>query len=181
MHTITWKPNTLPEYDTLFETLRNQQYQNREQPLWQNYTAEHFQNECSALSIGFNDNNEPEYCGSILSRDCWPAGVYRILNRFWRINQVGRLVDFSPISKTLIDSQIQWVSENTDGELVFISRENRYWQRWGAKKYMEQFNLEFKYNANRYLTCDNTAHEGCWQYIIYHGNEKLLDTWKNKQ
>ena len=181
MHTVTWKPNTLPEYDKLFETLRSQHYQNQEHPLWQNYSAEHFQNECSALSIGFNNNGDPEFCGSILSRTCWPSRVYRILNRYWKINQVGLLVEPSLVSGNILDSQIRWVFNNTDCELVFISRENKYWQRWGAKKFMEKFNLEFKYNANRYLTCDNTEYEGCWQRIIYYGNEKLLDTWKNKQ
>ena len=179
MQTVTWRPKTNPEYDALFEQLRVVQYQNTAHPLWNNYSADHFYKECTALTIVFN-NGAPEFCGSILKWTCWPAGVYRIVNRFWKINPLpGALPEATASSGPFIRSQLEWVYKHTDCQLAFISRESKHWQRWAVKQ-LTNFGLDFAYNHNRYLTCVNEDDTTCWQTIVYHGNEDLLKHWKHK-
>jgi hypothetical protein len=179
MKAITWAPGTNKKMDVLFEDLRQRQYSDKSHRYWSNYGPD-FYNFSIALTIHFNDENIPEMCSSIASRNCWPTGVYRILNRAWKnINRAPRTKISEGMALT-VKSQISWLEENTDLKLYFISRQTEHWMFWVAEKFNQQYNLKFNISPTKYLTCPNECDESCWQYIIYNGNQKILDQWKSK-
>ena len=177
MYTKTWKFGTDPNLDQLFESLRDKQYQDRNHPLWYNYSPTSF-NESEVVSINFV-NEQPFFCSSILKRDCWPLNVYRILNRLWkpapRAVAISRL---SPGLGSMLHSQLDWLRENTDFKLAFVSRDSDNWQKFFLENFKNYFNLNFKMDNYKYLTCSNPEDQSCWQKIIYYGDDTLLTQWK---
>jgi hypothetical protein len=180
MQTITWAPGTDLKMDQLFDQLREQQYNDRSHRLWKNYSKDSF-DFAVALTICFNDNGEPEMCSSIASRDCWPVNAYRILNRLWKhSNKIKFPRVMSPSFAKSAKSQIEWLSNNTNCELYFISRQTDNWEDWVIKNFQEVYGVGFKTDNYKYLTCPNECDDTCWQKIIYNGNEQLLSQWKQK-
>jgi len=180
MHCETWVQGTNPELDLLFHTLRMKQFNDKSHPLWVNYDEFPFK-EAIALSIAFDDANNPEFCSSILSRSCWPSQAYRILNRLWKITPTtGPLRELQPLGGIMLHSQIAWLKSNTDCKLIFISREGMTWQKFVIDQYQTKFNLEFKYDKHKYKTCETPNDDSCWQPIIYQGDSTLLDEWERK-
>jgi hypothetical protein len=174
MNTITWKPGTNKDFDQLFHSLREQQYNNRSHRLWKNYSIESF-DYAVALTIVFDDNAQPEMCSSIASRDCWPNGAYRILNRLWKhSNKISYPRIMSPSFAETAKSQITWLKENTDYSLCFISRQTENWEQWVIKNFYEVYDIEFKTDNYKYLTCPNEYNNTCWQNIIYQGEDQIL-------
>lgn len=176
-----WKPGTDQDLDRLFDHLREQQYNNHQDPLWPNYSAEAF-NDCAALSIFFDSDGVPEVCSSIAERSVWPAGAYRICNRFWKPNN--RLKGFnSQLSEGFVETvraQIEWLKNNTDSGLCFISRQKTGWQRHLSTKLNDRLGTCFRYDKYRYQTCPCSTDETCWQNIIYDGDTGLLNSWSKK-
>lgn len=179
MYTTTWIPGTNAELDNLFEQLRQVQHQDRTHKLWNNYSESAFKN-CSAFSINFVDN-EPFFCSSIIKKSCWPDDTYRILNRLWkpavRTSSIKRL---SPGLGSMLHSQLEWLSSNTEYKLAFVSRDSDHWQKFFLDNFSTYFNLEFKMNNHKYLTCEHENESVCWQKIIYYGDESVLEYWKSK-
>jgi hypothetical protein len=181
MHAITWRPGTDTLWDPLFEHLRERNYRNQDHPLWKNYNQDHFYNECLALTIAFNQYGMPVLCASILNRSCWPSNTYRIINRLWSVSHSeGPIRNLMPEGEHLLRSQINWLKEHTEVELIFISREAPNWQQWTVDQYKHNYNLEFEYDHHRYQVCDNATDESCWQRIVYQGNQNLLEQWSRK-
>lgn len=177
MKTITWIPGTNNEYDSLFDDLRDQRHSDTSHRLWKNYAKEEFK-DVAALSIYFDDNNVPEVCSSIIQRPCWPKKVYRIHNRAWKPNNKKTFLrKVNPSMGYVALSQIEWLKDNTDCELYFISRQTFYWNEWMIKHFKE-WGIDFKTNNYMYLTCPNECDSTCWQHIIYNGNTELLKEWK---
>lgn len=179
MKSITWEPGTDRYLDQLFDHLREEQYQDRSHRLWKNYSKDSFES-AVALTIVFNDS-VPEVCASISNRECWPSNAYRIYNRTWKCsNKKSFLRSVTPAMGAAGVDQVQWLKENTDAELYFISRETDNWQDWMIEHFAKDFSLEFKKDNYMYLTCPNECDDSCWQRIIYNGNEELLETWKRR-
>lgn len=181
MHTITWKPGTDKTHDELFDQLRAKQHSDTDHRLWKNYAADHFKF-AVALTIHFDDQGEPEMCSSIASRDCWPGGAYRILNRLWKVHDARKSSAPGTMSASFgfsAQSQVQWLNTNTDYKLYFISRETDNWERWVARQF-RAYNLIFNTTDYKYLTCPNEQDSSCWQNIIYHGDAGVLEKW-NRQ
>ena len=182
MQTITWAPGTNPEYDILFEKLRAEHYADTSHRLWENYSREYFDSGLVvALTICFNDNGVPEMCSSISARDCWPTGAYRILNRLWKHSN--KIVYPRVMSKSFglsAESQINWLKQNTDCGLHFISRETSNWEKWVIRNFNDVYNISFQTDNYKYLTCPNECDDTCWQKIIYNGDPALLEQWKRK-
>jgi hypothetical protein len=76
-------------------------------------------------------------------------------------------------------SQIEWLKENTDCKLYFISRQTDNWNDWMIEHFKE-YGIEFKTDNYMYLTCPNECDDTCWQRIIYSGDTGLLEQWKRK-
>lgn len=179
MKTITWIPGSNNDLDNLYDSLRENQYNNKTHRLWKNYSKKNFES-VAALTIHFDDNNEPELCSSILQRSCWPENTFRILNRMWKINEKKKTIlkRVSDCVGQSAISQISWLKENSKYDLVFCSRETSNWEKWTIQNFHEYFSLEFKTDNYKYLTCENECDKSCWQKIIYLGDEKILGTWK---
>jgi hypothetical protein len=174
-------PGTDVELDQLFDDLREQQYQDHSHRLWKNYSKENFNN-AVALTICFNDLGVPEMCSSISSKDCWPTGAYRILNRLWKhSNKIAYPRVMSPSFGSSAQSQIDWLKDNTAYQLYFISRQTDNWEQWCIANFLDRFRLSFKTDNYKYLTCPNECDDTCWQKIIYNGNEAILSQWKKHQ
>ena len=182
MRTITWVPGTDAEHDELFDQLREQHYNDHSHRLWKNYSREEFNYiNPVALTIYFDDNGIPEVCSGISKRDCWPQGVYRIHNRVWKCNNKTQFLRrVSPSMGYSARSQIEWLEQNTDCQLYFISRQtDNKWNGWMIEHFKE-YNINFKTDKYLYLTCPNECDNTCWQHIIYSGNESLLEQWKRQ-
>jgi hypothetical protein len=182
MKTKTWVPGSNKKLDTLFNRLREEQYQNKNHRLWQNYSVEYWNDAgIVANTICFNDNNEPEICSTISNRSCWPKSAYRILNRTWKYsNKKSMMTEISQAMGSTTISQINWLTDNTDCKLYFISRQSDNWTEWVQNNFKRQFNLDFKIGAHKYLTCPNECDNTCWQPILYCGNEEQLTQWKHR-
>ena len=179
MHTKIWRPGTDLELDQLFESLRQVQYQDQSHPLWKNYSQSAFK-ECIALSIVFDDDHNPTHCSSIINRSCWPKKVYRVLNRMWKISRISISTFASPNICLMIKDQADWLKNNTDCELIFVSRQHNNWREMLIRDFDLHSNLKFKYNEYNYLTCVNENDDSCWQKIIYQGNQELLTNWRKR-
>jgi hypothetical protein len=181
MKTVTWEPGTDKELDELFHSLREQQYQDRTHRLWKNYGSEYWADAgIIANTICFDNNDVPEMCSTIASRTCWPAGVYRILNRLWRHSNKVKYP--RTMSKSFAESainQIDWLKHNTDYKLVFMSRQTNNWRKFTQEQFLIH-GLELKMDNYKYLTCPNECDDTCWQHILYYGYEQLLLDWKKQ-
>jgi len=175
----TWIPGTDKYLDDLFESLRHTFYTSQNHSLWSNYNKEHFKT-CDALTISFQ-NDQPLFCASILSRNIWPDGVYRIMNRYWRIGENLPLIKkISEGTAAITKNQIQWLKENTNFELAFISRQYDNWQRYVIEQYKTHYQIDFKKDNYNYCTCENLSDDTCWQKIVYIGNEDVLTHWTRR-
>lgn len=179
MYSKIWIPGTNKELDDLFEHLRQIQYNNKEVELWQNYNENAFK-KCVALTITFDDDHNPDFCGGIRIRDCWPKQVYRICDRLWRHSQRKIHIKNSPGTGVTAKNQIEWLKEHTDMKLVFVSRESEKWQRYVVTQWKRQVDLDFEYDSYKYRTCTTPDDPSCWQYIIYSGDNTLLQEWQRK-
>ena len=160
--------------------LREQQYQNRQDGLWANYSAAAFQ-DCLALSIYFNEDGEPELCSSIASRSCWPQGAYRILNRTWKCRNRKRMMpEISQAMGQTALAHVKWLADHTDCLLYFVSRETDNWMAWTQRNFKRQFDLDLQMGEGKYLTCANEAADSCWQHILYHGDARVLEQWRKR-
>lgn len=180
MYTKTWEFGTNKELDRLFEIQREIQYQDQTHPLWRNYAPIEFA-DCSAVSITFVDD-KPFFCSSIIKRVCWPDKVYRVLNRLWKPHpRLKALKRISPELGSMLHSQIEWLSLNTDYKLIFVSRQTDNWQQWTIDNFSQYFNLDFYSGGDyKYITYGNPDDPTCWQRIIYSGDESLLLSWERK-
>ena len=182
MEAHTWVPGSDKKLDKLFDQLREEQYQNKKHRLWQNYSPEYWNDAgIVANTICFNDNDVPEICSTISSRSCWPDSVYRILNRTWKhSNKKSMMSEISQAMGLATISQINWLSNNTDCKLYFISRQSDNWAEWVRDNFKRQFNLDFQIGPYKYLTCPNECDSTCWQSILYSGNDEQLTQWKHR-
>jgi len=182
MRVETWVPGSNPELDFIFDKLREDQFQDNSHRLHKNYSRGAFEHAgIVANTICFNNNNEPEMCSTISSRDCWPTNAYRILNRTWKTSNKKQIMpEISQAMGFTTVNQIKWLNTNTTHQLYFISRQTDNWMTWVVNNFAKQFNLEFKIAKNKYLTCPNECDDTCWQHIIYNGNHDILKIWKSK-
>ena len=179
MRTVTWAPGTNSSLDQMFDRLREQQHQDRTHRYWANYSADSFKF-AVALTICFNDRDEPEVCSSIASRDCWPADAYRIHNRLWKhANKIAFPRVMSDSIGRVAQSQIAWLEQNTNYKMYFISRQTDNWEDWSIKNF-QRFGIDLVAGTSKYLTCPNECDDSCWQRIIYNGNVELLDQWRQR-
>ena len=183
MYTKTWVPNTDSELDELFETLRAEQFADTSHPLYMNYSAAAF-TEAVALSITFSASGKPLLVGSIQNRECWPSNIYRILTRFWKVQDVRLdIVDRTTgmfIFAELVTAQLKYAFDILKADLIFMSRESNKWQKFVANDLQKTTELIFSHDEYRYKTCDTCGDESCWQYILYYGDPTKLSLWEKK-
>ena len=174
-----WTPGSDSYLDELFENLRQNQHNNKTDPLAVNYNKYLFERS-AAFSIAFDETGDPTHCSSIIRRDCWPDRVYRILNRMWKIKRIPITKFVSPQICLMVSEQVKWLQNNTDSKLVFVSRQYNHWQSMLIRDFKKYSDLTFDTNNYKYQTCPNSDDDSCWQHIIYHGDDSLLNSWKHK-
>jgi hypothetical protein len=180
MYATSWVPGTNRDLDNLFDQLRQQRFLDTDHKLHKNFDKKQFEN-VSILTISFDNDNNPKFCGSVIAKNCWPKKVYRIVNRIWKIDlQPSPLQKLSEGGKVMMSSQIKWLRENTDCELYFISRSGNYWQQFVVDECKNRYNLTFEFDNYKYQTCTTPNDDSCWQKIIYCGNANLLQNWSRK-
>ena len=183
MYTKIWTAGTNKELDDLFEQLRQEQYQDTSHHLYKNYSKESFE-ECSAISLTFDQNDKPYFGSSILQRPCWPNSTFRIANRLWKIkNQRSSILDKRNgmiMFGNVIEAQLNYCYQHLNAELVFMSRQYNNWQKFAQDILMKHIGILFEYDSQLYLTCNNINDDTCWQKIMYHGNQSLLKDWRIK-
>jgi len=175
---ITWTVD--PVLDAIYEDLRKKHYVNVGHRLYKNYSNNHV-NEVSAKTIYWGHSGEPEIVCSILARPCWPENTYRILNRLWKPKMLtGPIFDISEGFAKVLEDQLNWCQlRNAAG--VFMSREgDGNWQQWAGERLSAMTNLEFAMPEEKFLTCNNEQDTSCWQRILYHGDETVLENWSKQ-
>lgn len=183
MKAETWIPGNNQKLDKLFDSLRQQQYENRSHRLWKNYSKDEIEKWSGSIAytISFDQNGQPELCSTVSYRNCWPMGAFRILNRTWKVKNKKQIMpEISQAMGAATLSQIAWLKENIDFKFYFISRQSDNWMEWVSNNFKRQFNLDFKIAENKYLTCPNEYDDTCWQKIIYNGDPEVLTQWKQK-
>jgi hypothetical protein len=78
------------------------------------------------------------------------------------------------------NSQHEWLLQNTNCELIFISRQTTNWEEWMIRHFNKDFGFNFETDKYCYLTCPNESDDSCWQKIIYSGNRELLEIWNRR-
>lgn len=180
MLAVTWTKGHDKELDILFDQLRERQHQDHNHRLWKNYSPRML-DDCVACTIVFDDDNNPLVCASISSRSCWPDGAYRIFNRMWKPTQRKEFLRKVTQGAGLVGtSQIEWLKQNTNYKLYFISRETSNWQEWMIESFRDDHNLIFNTDTYKYLTCFCETQDACWQHIIYNGDQDILTQWKRR-
>ena len=173
-----WTPNSDSILDDQFHELRQKQFTSKHK-LRQNYSKSDF-DDCLKLTMVEDSSGKILACSSILQRDIWPSGVYRILNRLWKpSNKIFIVKDIAEAIVVTMNNQIEWLKINTDMKLYFISREKPGWTTWAIDK-SKRSGFEFKTDPRRFQTCKHFNSERCWQQIIYNGNCSLLNLWPSK-
>ena len=182
MEVYTWSPGSDLTLDKLFEEAREEQYRTMEHRLKENYSRHSFEySGIVANTMTINSSGDPEICSTISNRPCWPTNAYRILNRLWKhTNKVTHSKFISEAMFLNVSSQAKWLKSNTDCDLYFISRQTGNWMGWVARKFLDQYKINFSVAKNKYLTCPNECDESCWQHIIYIGKDSILKEWKCK-
>ena len=183
MYTITWAPGSESSLDQIFNDCREQQYLDRTHRYWKNYSPDYWIDAgIIANTIYFNNNNVPEMCSTISSRQCWPNNVYRILNRIWKHTNRVKLKYTREMTQGWADSvtsQINWLEQNLDYKLIFISRQTLNWQKHALEKFYN-YGITLKMDNYAYLTCPNECDNTCWQNIVYIGDESVLTQWPRR-
>jgi hypothetical protein len=183
MRSITWKPGTDAYLDDLFDELREKRFQDRNHKLWKNYSREEISKYSGSIAytICFDNNDHPEMCSTISQRDCWPQGAYRILNRLWKnSNLLNYPVVMSPSFGSSANSQVEWLKQNTNFRMYFISRQKDNWEKWCIRMFKKHYGLEFLTDDYKYLTCPNLCDSTCWQKIIFNGDPIVLEEWQRR-
>jgi hypothetical protein len=149
--------------------------------LSKNYSSHHL-NEISAKSIYWGKDGLPKIVCSILNRQCWPQGVFRILNRLWKPDiNTGPVFGIDEGFGLLVENQVKWCIDN-GAKGVFMSREtSSHWQYWAQSIFLEQTGIKFHIPTEKFLTCDNECDSTCWQHILYHGEASLINNWRRKE
>jgi hypothetical protein len=80
----------------------------------------------------------------------------------------------------IAQQQSAWLTENTNCDLFFISRQTTNWEAWMIKHFNGDFGFDFDTDKYLYLTCPNECDDTCWQKIIYSGNTGTLGKWKRR-
>jgi hypothetical protein len=173
-----WTPNTNSELDDKFHNLRQNQFSSGHN-LRLNYSKKDF-DECLKLTMVEDSSGKMLACASILQRDIWPNGVYRILNRLWKPhNKIFIVKDIAEAIVVLMTNQIDWLKTNTDVKLYFISRQKLNWTTWAIEK-SKKAGFMFSTDVRFFQTCKFATSDKCWQQIIYNGDQSLLDSWPSK-
>jgi len=167
--------------DSIYEDLRKKHYIKTGHRLYKNYSEYHIQ-EVSAKSIYWGHSGEPEIIASILTRPCWPAGIFRILNRLWKPAMLTNpIFEISEGFVKLIEDQISWC-EIRKAKGAFMSRQgDTAWREWAIHELQNKTDLKFYLPPQKFLTCATEEHNDCWQKIMYCGDESELDNWKKKE
>jgi hypothetical protein len=101
----------------------------------------------------------------------------------WKVSRqehIAKTVDL--IFLEMVEKQIDWLKENKDFTVAFMSREH------DSKNTLENFaqhlnklsdNYQFDVFENRVWVCEGPA-EQCFQDILYTGDKRVLESWKLK-
>jgi hypothetical protein len=146
--------------------------------LWKNWLDFNI-NEQLALTVGIEDN-KIKVISSIINKKIWPNGVYRLLNRYYVLEDYRDIggtkthkAEGHHIGHILLDDQIKFLKNNLDYNFYFVSRQknNKFFSYW-----VDKFNKDFNYNLvlsdSRYWICDGKKFD-CCQVLIYDKSYKI--------
>ena len=95
--------------------------------LWKNYVDFKFE-EQAALTVGL-ENDKVKVISSIINKDIWPKGVYRLMNRYFvdedyrDINTRTHKGKGYNIGHIILDDQMKYLKDNLDYNFFFVSRQ----------------------------------------------------------
>ena len=145
--------------------------------LWKNYVDFKFE-EQTALTVGL-EGDKVKVISSIVNKDIWPKGVYRLMNRYYvdedyRDNNTrthkGKGYNIGHI---ILNDQLQYLKDNLDYSFYFISRQkNRKFLSYWTDKFNKEYNQNLTVSNDRYWICNSTRFN-CCQVLVYENDNKI--------
>lgn len=148
--------------DDFYNTLEKIKKSN--DPKRNNYLPENFDlKDQKDISIIYDDNNNLVAFSTIFSSPLYPAGAYRILNRFWK-DELVRWTGY--VSFIMVKHQIE-ICRELNASCGFISTEgnrSRWLKNWIDRAILKGF--DFKQIDGMVKVC-NGQYKNCWQNVGY--------------
>lgn len=145
--------------------------------LWKNYVDFDFDKQ-TALSVGL-EGDQVKVISSILHKDFWPKGVYRLLNRYAVAKDYRDTMTKTHhgegyhIAQIMLDNQIHYLKQNIEHTFYFASRQkNKRFLDYWIKKFNTDYNHSLAISDQRYWICNSTKFN-CCQVLIYDPTHKI--------
>jgi hypothetical protein len=145
--------------------------------LWKNYVDFKFE-EQTALTVGLEDN-KVKVISSIINRDIWPKGVYRLMNRYFveedyrDTNTRTHKAKGYNIGHIVLNDQLQYLKNNLDYNFYFISRQkNRKFLSYWTNKFNKEYDQNLTVSNDRYWICNSTRFN-CCQVLVYENDNEI--------
>jgi hypothetical protein len=145
----------------------------------ENYSPQNFKlDQQAAISASYIDDQISIF-STIMKRDFYPEGTYRVFNRFWRNpafrkNYPNKFVPAEIL--TLVQQQYLFTQAQLKARFIFISREKsrNLWLQHVLPKFDMATEDSWWLTDDSYLVCDNRNSEACWQKLLYCNLDKTL-------
>jgi len=170
LKSYTNKPENF-KYIKQYEEVLKEVVSKKKDHLWKNWINFNFE-EQSALTVGL-EGNKVKVISSIINKDIWPQGVYRLMNRYYVVDDYrdnntrthkGKGYNIGHI---ILNDQLQYLKNNLDYNFYFVSRQkNRKFLDYWINKFNEEYNQNLSVSDKRYWICDGTRFN-CCQVLVY--------------
>ena len=146
--------------------------------LWKNWVDFNF-DEQSALTVGLEDN-KVKVISSIINKDIWPKGVYRLMSRYYVVDDYRDKGNTRThrgkgyhIGHIILDDQLEYLKNNLDYNFYFVSRQkNKKFLDYWTNKFNIDYKKNLKVSDKRYWICNSTKFN-CCQVLAYDEQYKI--------
>tara|TARA_B100001769_G_scaffold259485_1_gene239281 strand:+ start:338 stop:901 length:564 start_codon:yes stop_codon:yes gene_type:complete len=173
----TSKPENFKYLDQ-YKSILNNIVDKKTDYLWKNYVDFKFE-EQTALTVGLEDD-KVKVISSIINKDIWPKGVYRLMNRYYveedyrdKGGTKSHRGEGYQIAHILLNDQIKYLKDNIDYSFYFLSRQkNKKFLSYWTDKFNREYNQSLKVSDKRYWICNSTEFN-CHQVLVYDEQYKI--------
>jgi hypothetical protein len=174
--TETWKNND--DLQNRFESSLTKVAESGHR-LSKNYSSGFHRDEIIAYSMSY-DNDQVYLCSTIGTKQTWPAGVYRLINRVFKPNPTSDFTkNIQPFWVDMIHQQLEICKQQKDFQTAIITR------RAGYRNTLTQLKLHIDTpNDTFYLfrksvwVLEHFSNPECYQDVLYYGNQASLENFK---
>tara|TARA_B100000035_G_C20826777_1_gene476810 strand:+ start:139 stop:687 length:549 start_codon:yes stop_codon:yes gene_type:complete len=159
------------KYLEQYKSILNNIVEKKSDYLWKNYADFKFEDQ-TALTVGLEDD-KVKVISSIINKDIWPKGVYRLMSRYYVVDDYrdnntrthkGKGYNIGHI---ILNNQLQYLKNNLDYNFYFVSRQkNKKFLSYWTDKFNREYNQNLSVSDKRYWICNSTRFN-CCQVLVY--------------